>query len=313
MPIALRCHRCEKAMQVADSAAGKKARCPGCQALLDIPEGVHHRPAAASSGVTAVGSISSESKPSSVPIQVICSTCGKELLAPALAAGKAVRCPGCRAAVKVPATVPSTAGAAGRAASAQGPASRPAARMVPVSTRAATAAPTDAVPSAENAMWDALADAQRSSPAGGAWSGAAGNSYTQMGYGDSGFSYAKKANRTPFYIINGVFISLWGLLLVGGSVLRLVLVIIALSNLPPNVTVDYARLSGLIVGLIFALILGAIQLLGGVLMAMRSNLGLARTTSIVAAIPCFGGLVFPFGIWAAILVFSPKAKSDFGE
>jgi hypothetical protein len=37
----------------------------------------------------------------------------------------------------------------------------------------------------------------------------------------------------------------------------------------------------------------------------------AKTAAVIAAIPCFGGLAFPFGIWACFLVFDKKAKKDF--
>jgi len=37
MPIELTCHSCGKRLRVRDEAAGKKARCPGCQTVLDVP------------------------------------------------------------------------------------------------------------------------------------------------------------------------------------------------------------------------------------------------------------------------------------
>src|SRR5262245_11520490 len=36
MAIVLRC-KCGKALRLSDTSAGKKARCPGCQSILNIP------------------------------------------------------------------------------------------------------------------------------------------------------------------------------------------------------------------------------------------------------------------------------------
>lgn len=37
MPISIQCPECEKRLKVADSAAGKKIRCPACKAVIAIP------------------------------------------------------------------------------------------------------------------------------------------------------------------------------------------------------------------------------------------------------------------------------------
>ncbi len=74
----------------------------------------------------------------------------------------------------------------------------------------------------------------------------------------------------------------------------------------------WARLIGMIVGTILGLICGIVMTSGGITMAMRKSLSSARSAAVIAAIPCFGGCVFPFGIWACVLVFSDRAKRDFG-
>ncbi len=180
-----------------------------------------------------------------------------------------------------------------------------------------------------NSLWDAIGDAQAmqtasapswSQPAANPYAGPAnfggGGAYAGGGYGGGGYAaqgYRRSGRSPALYIIPAVFISLWGLLIVGGAILRFVVTIIALMNLPPNATIDYARFSGFIVGMILGFILGLIQLSGGISMAMRSNLALARTAAFINAIPCFGLLTFPFGIWAAVLLTTGSVKKDFGQ
>lgn len=337
MAIQIQCHSCQKVLQVADSAAGKKARCPGCQSLIDVPSG--ENAVAKASPVTKSSQSSETVKPAANPsqIKVICQSCDKVLQVPVSAAGKAVRCPGCQNAVSVPAMLSpkSSSGASGSISavtpakpSTPRPSETPRAPSRPVQTPAVQtpavqsdffSAPTTnpVVPAATpnqgsgNALWDALGDAQSSQATGGGWAAPAANPYASYSSSYSGSS--SNMNRTPFYIITGVFISLWGLLLVTVSVVRIGATIFTFVNLPPNVTIDYARFTGFVIGMILGFILGIIQVVGGISIATRNSLATAKTTSIIASIPCFGGLAFPFGIWAAVLVFSKKAKREFGE
>ncbi len=71
------------------------------------------------------------------------------------------------------------------------------------------------------------------------------------------------------------------------------------------------RVIGLIVGALIALVAGIVMLFGAIAMMRRSSLNSARTAAICAAIPCFGGCVFPVGIWAAVLLFTGSFKRDF--
>lgn len=97
-----------------------------------------------------------------------------------------------------------------------------------------------------------------------------------------------------------------------GGLTQIGLTIYLLANLPQNVTIDYVKLTGGIVGAILGAIIGVVLVLGGTQMMFRSNLSIARNAAILAAIPCFGGCVFPFGIWAAILLYARRAERDFG-
>jgi TM2 domain-containing membrane protein YozV/phage FluMu protein Com len=38
MPIEFRCHQCNKKLRVADTHAGKRAKCPSCQTILNVPQ-----------------------------------------------------------------------------------------------------------------------------------------------------------------------------------------------------------------------------------------------------------------------------------
>ncbi len=74
----------------------------------------------------------------------------------------------------------------------------------------------------------------------------------------------------------------------------------------------YPRLIGLGAGAILGLLLGIVMIAGGLGMAMRNNLGGAKAATIIAAIPCFGCLVCPFGIWSCCFIFDEQSKRDFG-
>ena len=52
MPIEFHCSGCNKLLRVPDNSAGRKAQCPSCEAILDIPAAAVSEPAAASPGGT---------------------------------------------------------------------------------------------------------------------------------------------------------------------------------------------------------------------------------------------------------------------
>jgi hypothetical protein len=141
-----------------------------------------------------------------------------------------------------------------------------------------------------------------------------GGGYGGGGYGGSGYATPVSTERSPVvYIIPGVLIALWGILVVISACVRMVIVAVAISSLPPGTEVRWEVVIGVFIGLIVAFILGVVQLLGGVALAMRNNLSMARTGAIVCTIPCFGGLCFPFGIWGLVLLCSGNYKRDFTD
>ena len=133
------------------------------------------------------------------------------------------------------------------------------------------------------------------------------------GYG-GGYSAPIRRDRSPaLYIIPGIFISLWGLLIVIGACLRIGLIIVAVTNVAPNVVINWGLVSGYIVGALIGLALGGLQLFGGIAMILRNNLAMARTGAVICAIPCFGILAWPFGVWGSVLLFTGTCNKDFGE
>lgn len=71
------------------------------------------------------------------------------------------------------------------------------------------------------------------------------------------------------------------------------------------------RVVGFVVGAFLALIVGIVMAIGAFNMVRRTGLSSARTAAIMAIIPCFGGCVFPIGIWATVLLFTGSVKKDF--
>lgn len=113
------------------------------------------------------------------------------------------------------------------------------------------------------------------------------------------------------YSVPGFFIAAWGLLMLVASVIRLVMLTLAVQQVDFT-RVDKPRLFGLVAGAIVGFTLGTVMLSGGIQTIRRTGLSLARTSAVIAAIPLFGCFAFPFGIWACIKLFGKDAPRDFG-
>jgi phage FluMu protein Com len=108
MPIEFSCPSCRQLVRTADSTAGKKGKCPQCQAVVQIPL----RSAAAQAGERArlappPAARRSEATPAASPptpafIEFFCAECGQLVRTPAAAAGKKGKCPLCRQVVEIP-------------------------------------------------------------------------------------------------------------------------------------------------------------------------------------------------------------------
>lgn len=174
--------------------------------------------------------------------------------------------------------------------------------------------------SSNNTLWNDLGD--QSGGGGGGWQSmgpATSNAYSPPSYGGNGGGYGggggyRSTERSPaLYIISGTFIALWGFLLVLSGCFRIGGIAIILANAPAGANIRWDVFGLMLIFAFVGLIVGGIQLFGGIACAMRNNLGLARTGAILCTIPCFGGLCFPFGIWAVVLLFSGDHRRDFGE
>ena len=73
-----------------------------------------------------------------------------------------------------------------------------------------------------------------------------------------------------------------------------------------------AHILRIVLAFVVTLPLAIIYLTGGANFAKQTGLASARTVAVVACIPCFNCVILtPFGIWAAILVFSDAGKREF--
>lgn len=352
MAIRLQCSACNKTLQVADTAAGKKARCPSCQTLNDVPAATTPpspspvastpKPTPASSNTAGAKSSGGAANASGKPetMLVACSSCGKASRVMKSSAGKTVLCPHCKGKINVPGGKPAAKPPV-PTAKPVAPAPKPASTgstdifgSVPSSSSSSSSGDIfGSVPStpaydvfgggqqSNNTLWNDLGD-QAGGGGGGGWQpmGAApANPYSSPGYGGGysgggGYSAPRRTERSiAVYIISGVLIALWGFAIVSVGSVRLVMLAIAISRIPPNATVRWDYIGGYATGGIIGLCLGALMLFGGISLATRNNLGMARTGAIICSIPCFGTLCFPVGIWATVLLFSGSYRRDFGE
>lgn len=139
---------------------------------------------------------------------------------------------------------------------------------------------------------------------------ATANPYAPRGSHATSFGPAKRSEA--LYIIPGVIILLWSLLLIVATILRVVGLAIALATRGvPDGAIAY--IAGAVLGTIFIAVISGAMLVGSINMIRRTGLSNARTAAILALIPCFGGLVFPIGIWATVLLYTGSAKEDFSE
>lgn len=98
--------RCGKVLAAPFKAAGKQVQCPACKQPLKVPASASHpdsQPDKKSPPAAEAPKASASEK-----VKVKCQ-CGKVLAVDPKLAGKAVKCPQCQAAIRVPASAPSSA------------------------------------------------------------------------------------------------------------------------------------------------------------------------------------------------------------
>jgi DNA-directed RNA polymerase subunit RPC12/RpoP len=275
---------------------------------------------------------------------VACSNCGKASRVMKSLAGKTVLCPSCKGKIVVPGGKPAPK-APIPTAKPIAPTPKPASSgsvdifgSVPSSSSSTSSNDIfGSVPSTptydvyggsqqnNNALWNDLGDQAGGNSGWQPMGAAPANQYSAPSYGGGGYggggysgggggySSGSSGRNIAVYIIPGILISIWGFLVVISACVRLGGLAIFFANLPPGQAIRWEVVISFVIGAILGLILGAVQLFGGISLAMRNNLSMARTGAIVCTIPCFGLICFPFGIWAVVLLFTGSYKRDFGE
>ena len=318
MSIRIQCESCQRSFQVPDESEGKQTRCPSCQTLILIkrpaPPAVPESPvkvireASAPIKATPVKATpatpqSNYQRPSSQNndgIPVSCMACGKELRAPGKAAGKAIRCPGCQGTIPVP-----------NEGAFQPNQVQPIQTYTPQRTNSYPANPLQ-----DDSLWSSIPPASANVP----YSGSSGfdNPYDPApSYSGGGTrSGSSKASRVLQYNIIGVLMMVWSGLIVLGCIIRPVALALALANLPPNATIDYAKLTPVLIGtgigIAVGLAIAYFMFQGGYNIFYQADLETAKQSAIFCAIPCCGSCLFPVGIWACFLLYGKNAKRDFG-
>ena len=323
MSIRIQCESCQRTFQVPDESEGKQTRCPSCQTLIlikrPVPPAVPESPVkvvreestpikatpvkATPIKATPVTPQSNYQRPASQNndgITVSCMACGKELRAPGRAAGKAIRCPGCQGTIPVP-----------NEDSFQPIQVQPIPTYTPQRT-----SPYQASPLQEDSLWSSIPPASANVP----YSGSSGfdNPYDPAPSYSSGGTRrgSSRASRVIQYNIIGVLMMIWSGLIVLGCIIRPVVLALALANLPPNTTIDYAKLTPVLIGtgigIVVGLAIAYFMFQGGYNIFYQADLETAKQSAIFCAIPCCGSCLFPVGIWACILLYGKNAKRDFG-
>ena len=295
MPIRIQCESCQRAFQVPDASEGKQTRCPSCKSLILIKD-----PDLVQAEIVKASPPKAKKQPANDSILVSCHGCGKDLRAPGKAAGKAIRCPSCQTTIAVPSEQV-----------AQPFSQVPTPTIVPEVDVRPNPYPSN--PLGDGSLWASIPPATASVPYAG--SEGFGNPYaSSVSY--SGVSRgSSRASREIQYKIIGLLMMIWGGLIVLGCIARPIVIVVALSNLPANVVIDYAKLTPVLIGTAIGIAIGlAIALAmfqGGSAIFNQTDLKKAKSMAILAAIPCIGSCVFPIGIWACVLLYSDRAKRDF--
>ena len=129
-----------------------------------------------------------------------------------------------------------------------------------------------------------------------------------------GASQRSGARDRAVYIFPGVFITILGVLeVVSGAYIIMAM----LSSFAERGDPTTPGRQGFVVGLFLAgamvFVLAIFQILGGIALARRRGLVLARVAAIITCLPCVFCFLLnvPFGIWGVIVCFTGSVKRDF--
>lgn len=133
-----------------------------------------------------------------------------------------------------------------------------------------------------------------------------------------GGAYSSRGvQRAPIvYILPGVMIVVLGVLQILGVAIN-ILASLGQMSAAGRLNTNQPEVQGVVIfflahGLI-VLVLSVMQIVGGFCMARRRGLWLARTSAVIACLPCFTCLFLnmPFGIWGLVVCLTGSVKMDF--
>ena len=121
----------------------------------------------------------------------------------------------------------------------------------------------------------------------------------------------RRGNDPTQHIVCGIFISLFAMIAVAIEIYEIVIyaiIFVAAGSSNPVA----ATVAGWIIAVcLLLLILSVLQLIGGISLARRTGINLARTGVVICCLPCFCLVNIAFGIWGCLLVFGNNAERDF--
>lgn len=221
---------------------------------------------------TVVTKVKQENTP---PIQFNCTSCKGRLEVPGAAALQLTSCPQCNAQLTVPSeTEPMLEALA---------AADPWANLSPLGSAPASLPQSD--------PFGALSSYPAQMPMPSATSGV----------------WRRSSDKSVFYITCGIFISICAFIALAVEIFYIV--IATISFMLPNT--ERIVISSWLVTLSLLFVLSLLQFVGGIALARRRGVNMARTGAIICCLPCICILNIPFGIWGCILVFGEDAKREF--
>lgn len=117
----------------------------------------------------------------------------------------------------------------------------------------------------------------------------------------------RSGDKRGLYITCGVFISICAFLGMAMEIFYIAMATILLMR--PNVDRLSSSVQIFVLSVMF--VLSLLQLVGGISLARRSGLLMARTGAILCCLPCICLINIPFGVWGCILAFGKDAERDF--
>ena len=214
------------------------------------------------------------------PIQFSCESCTRQMVVPAEAAGQLTHCPHCKSQNTIPSESELTP---------ESPvANDPWADLIPFGSAPA--------PMSES---NPLGDTTYSSP------------YSPVAPMTSG-STRRSAGKGGQYVTCGVFIAICACVGIAIEMFYIVIGTMAMFNIPNMGRDQFIVITLQIIVAVVMFVLSLLQLVGGISLARRSALYMARTGAIICCLPCVCLVLnIPFGIWGCLLAFSREAHRDF--